>query len=89
MGKYEPGLGWEKAEKPKIRVGPLHTADGRDEVMEQLQDALDGGGELLLGGDKPDGQGLLHAADDRGQPRAWTRAWRRRRRSAPCCRCGA
>ena len=25
VGKYEPGLGWEKAEKPTIRVGPLHT----------------------------------------------------------------
>ena len=59
VGKYEPGLGWEKAEKPRIRVGPLHTADGRDEVMEQLQDALDGGGELLLGGDKPDGPGYF------------------------------
>src|SRR6478752_317844 len=26
VGKYEPGLGWEKAEKPAIRVGPLHTS---------------------------------------------------------------
>src|SRR3954453_17417968 len=59
VGKYEPGLGWEKAEKPKIRVGPLHTADGRDEVMDQLQDALDGGGELLLGGDAPEGAGYF------------------------------
>src|SRR4051812_47841210 len=59
VGKYEPGLGWEKAEKPKIRVGPLHTADGRTEIMEQLQDALDGGGELLLGGDAPAGAGYF------------------------------
>src|SRR3954454_16279427 len=59
VAKYEPGLGWEKAEKPNIRVGPLHTADGRDEVMQQLQDALDGGAELLLGGDKPDGPGYF------------------------------
>jgi acyl-CoA reductase-like NAD-dependent aldehyde dehydrogenase len=59
VGKYEPGLGWEKAEKPKIRVGPLHTDDGRTEIMEQLQDALDGGGELLLGGDKPEGAGYF------------------------------
>src|ERR1700742_621838 len=59
VGKYEPGLGWEKAEKPNIRVGPLHTADGRDEVMAQLQDALDGGGELLLGGETPDGPGYF------------------------------
>ncbi len=59
VAKYEPGLGWEKAEKPNIRVGPLHTSEGRDEVMEQLQDALDGGGELILGGDKPEGAGYF------------------------------
>src|ERR1041384_3292776 len=59
VGKYEPGLGWEKAEKPAIRVGPLHTSDGRDELTGQLQDALDGGGELVLGGDRPEGQGFF------------------------------
>jgi acyl-CoA reductase-like NAD-dependent aldehyde dehydrogenase len=59
VGKYEPGLGWEKAEKPAIRVGPLHTASGREEVLEQLQDALDTGGELVLGGSKPDGAGFF------------------------------
>jgi acyl-CoA reductase-like NAD-dependent aldehyde dehydrogenase len=51
--RYEPGLGWEKAEKPKIRIGPLTTDRQRSLVMDQLQDALDGGGELLCGGDKP------------------------------------
>jgi len=59
VAKYEPGLGWEKAEKPAIRVGPLHTADGRTEIREQLQDALDGGGELLLGGGDVDGPGYF------------------------------
>ena len=53
VAKYEPGEGWEKAEKPNIRLGPLHTEQGRSEVMEQLQDALDGGGELIMGGDVP------------------------------------
>jgi len=57
VAKYEPGLGWEKPEKPAIRVGPLHTADGKAEIREQLQDALDGGGELLLGGDDVEGKG--------------------------------
>jgi succinate-semialdehyde dehydrogenase/glutarate-semialdehyde dehydrogenase len=56
VGKYEPGEGWVKAEKPNIRIGPLHTGKQRDEVMEQLQDALDGGGELVLGGDVPEGR---------------------------------
>ncbi len=70
VAKYEPGLGWEKAEKPNIRVGPLHTADGKAEIREQLQDALDTGGELVLGGDDVDGKGHFVAADDRRQPRA-------------------
>jgi succinate-semialdehyde dehydrogenase/glutarate-semialdehyde dehydrogenase len=51
--RYEPGEGWEKAEKPRIRIGPLHTEGLRREVMDQLQDALDGGGELVCGGDVP------------------------------------
>lgn len=59
VAKYEPGLGWEKASKPAIRVGPLHTAEGRAEIMDQLQDALDGGGELVLGGDVPEGKGYF------------------------------
>jgi succinate-semialdehyde dehydrogenase/glutarate-semialdehyde dehydrogenase len=59
VGKYEPGLGWEKAEKPAIRVGPLHTNTGRAELLEQLQDALDTGGELLLGGEAPEGKGFF------------------------------
>jgi acyl-CoA reductase-like NAD-dependent aldehyde dehydrogenase len=54
VAKYEPGPGWEKAEKPAIRIGPLHTAEGRTEILEQLQDALDGGGELVLGGGEHD-----------------------------------
>jgi acyl-CoA reductase-like NAD-dependent aldehyde dehydrogenase len=59
VAKYEPGLGWEKSEKPNIRVGPLHTAEGRTEIMEQLQDALDGGGELVLGGDDIERKGYF------------------------------
>jgi acyl-CoA reductase-like NAD-dependent aldehyde dehydrogenase len=51
--RYEPGEGWIKAEKPKFRMGPLTTDRQRKLVMDQLQDALDGGGELLYGGDVP------------------------------------
>lgn len=53
--RYEPGVGWEKPDKPKIRIGPLVTDRQRKLVMDQLQDALDGGGELLYGGDPPSG----------------------------------
>jgi succinate-semialdehyde dehydrogenase/glutarate-semialdehyde dehydrogenase len=55
VGRYEPGDGLTKAEKPKLRMGPIHTAAQREEVMEQIADALDKGAELLLGGNIPEG----------------------------------
>jgi succinate-semialdehyde dehydrogenase / glutarate-semialdehyde dehydrogenase len=45
--RYEPGDGTVKAEKPRLRMGPIHTRAGRDELLEQIEDA---GGELLTGG---------------------------------------
>jgi len=48
--RYEPGDGTVKAEKPRLRMGPVHTRAGRDELLEQLQDGVDKGGELLYGG---------------------------------------
>jgi succinate-semialdehyde dehydrogenase/glutarate-semialdehyde dehydrogenase len=45
--RYEPGDGTVKAEKPRLRMGPIHTKAGRDELLEQIEDA---GGELLTGG---------------------------------------
>jgi acyl-CoA reductase-like NAD-dependent aldehyde dehydrogenase len=59
VAKYQPGLGWDKPEKPNIRLGPLHTGEQRTEILEQLQDALDGGGELVAGGEAPDGPGYF------------------------------
>ena len=40
-------------------MGPVHTRAGRDELLEQLQDALDTGGELVLGGEAPEGAGYF------------------------------
>jgi succinate-semialdehyde dehydrogenase/glutarate-semialdehyde dehydrogenase len=60
VGRYEPGDGLTKAEKPKLRMGPIHTAAQREEVMDQIADALDKGAELLLGGDIPEGDGTGH-----------------------------
>jgi acyl-CoA reductase-like NAD-dependent aldehyde dehydrogenase len=57
VAKYQPGNGTEKAEKPNIRIGPLHTAAARERIEAQLQDALDGGGELVLGGETVEGKG--------------------------------
>jgi succinate-semialdehyde dehydrogenase/glutarate-semialdehyde dehydrogenase len=47
VGRYEPGDGTVKAEKPKLRMGPIHTRAGRDELLAQIESS---GGELLIGG---------------------------------------
>jgi acyl-CoA reductase-like NAD-dependent aldehyde dehydrogenase len=50
VSRYEPGDGTVKAEKPKLRMGPIHTKQGRDELLEQIEDGIAHGGELLIGG---------------------------------------
>jgi acyl-CoA reductase-like NAD-dependent aldehyde dehydrogenase len=47
VGRYEVGDGTLKAEKPKLRMGPIHTRAARDELLSQLEDS---GGEVLIGG---------------------------------------
>jgi succinate-semialdehyde dehydrogenase/glutarate-semialdehyde dehydrogenase len=43
---------------PGITIGPLHTAAGRAEVEAQVADAVASGATLLLGGRRPEGDGL-------------------------------
>ncbi len=50
VGRYEPGDGTVKAEKPKLRMGPIHTRAARDELLEQIESGVASGGELLIGG---------------------------------------
>jgi len=50
VGRYEPGDGTVKAEKPKLRMGPIHTRAGRDELLDQIESGVSSGGELLIGG---------------------------------------
>jgi succinate-semialdehyde dehydrogenase/glutarate-semialdehyde dehydrogenase len=50
VGRYEPGDGTVKAEKPKLRMGPIHTRAGRDQLLEQIEDGVSSGGDLLIGG---------------------------------------
>ncbi len=58
VGRYEPGDGTVKAEKPKLRMGPIHTRAGRDELLEQIESGVSSGGELLIGGGSgADGKG--------------------------------
>ena len=54
VGRYEPGDGMVKAEKPRIRMGPLHSAFQLEEVEAQLNDAVSKGAKVLLGGKRPD-----------------------------------
>jgi succinate-semialdehyde dehydrogenase / glutarate-semialdehyde dehydrogenase len=48
--RYEPGDGTVKAEKPRLRMGPIHTRPLRDHLLEQLEDGVAKGGEVLCGG---------------------------------------
>jgi succinate-semialdehyde dehydrogenase/glutarate-semialdehyde dehydrogenase len=50
VGRYEPGDGTVKPEKPKLRMGPVHTRAARDELLEQIESGVASGGELLIGG---------------------------------------
>ncbi len=54
VGNYRVGDPGSKPEKPNIRMGPLHTAYQREEIEEQLADAVDKGAEILLGGKRPE-----------------------------------
>jgi acyl-CoA reductase-like NAD-dependent aldehyde dehydrogenase len=50
VARYEPGDGTVKAEKPRLRMGPIHTRAGRDELVAQIEDGVAHGGEVLVGG---------------------------------------
>src|SRR5919106_1144768 len=49
----------EKAEKPKIRMGPLNAARHRDVLADQLKDAVDRGAKVAVGGNGHDGKGYF------------------------------
>ena len=57
VARYEPGPGSTPAEKPKLRIGPLHTRRQRDALVEQLRDGVDRGGKVLVGGEVVEGGG--------------------------------
>ena len=54
VGNYRVGDGATKPDKPFIRMGPLHTAQQRQEVEDQLADAVVKGAKVLIGGQRPD-----------------------------------
>ncbi|HSK89956.1 MAG TPA: aldehyde dehydrogenase family protein [Euzebyales bacterium] len=57
VGRYEPGPGTSKPEKPRLPIGPLHTRAQRDLLEAQLADAVDRGAKVLVGGEALDGPG--------------------------------
>jgi succinate-semialdehyde dehydrogenase/glutarate-semialdehyde dehydrogenase len=59
VARYELGDGMEKAEKPKIRMGPLNAPRHRDLISDQLQDAVDGGAKVAVGGGGGNGKGYF------------------------------
>jgi len=56
VARYQVGDGMTRPEKPNIRMGPLHTAAQRDEIEQQVKDAVDRGGKVILGGARPEGK---------------------------------
>ncbi len=44
-------------------LGPLVNAEGRDKVIELVDDAVKKGAKVLTGGKTPDGPGLLLSGD--------------------------
>jgi succinate-semialdehyde dehydrogenase/glutarate-semialdehyde dehydrogenase len=51
VSRYELGDGMEKAERPKIRMGPLNTAKQREDLEAQLEDATKGGAGVAYQGE--------------------------------------
>jgi acyl-CoA reductase-like NAD-dependent aldehyde dehydrogenase len=49
-GRLRVGLGSD----PESQMGPLHTEGQREELERQIAETLEGGGELLTGGGRPD-----------------------------------
>jgi succinate-semialdehyde dehydrogenase/glutarate-semialdehyde dehydrogenase len=45
---------------PDTKVGPLATESGRDDVERYVQDAVDKGATVVVGGERPDGSGWFY-----------------------------
>jgi succinate-semialdehyde dehydrogenase/glutarate-semialdehyde dehydrogenase len=58
MGALKMGNGLDEG----VALGPLVNAEGRDKVIELVDDAISKGAKLLTGGKKPDGAGYFYPA---------------------------
>jgi succinate-semialdehyde dehydrogenase / glutarate-semialdehyde dehydrogenase len=57
--RYEPGEGWTRAEKPKIRIGPVHSERQLVELEAQFDDATKRGAVVACGGGRPRDRGFF------------------------------
>ncbi len=81
VARYELGDGMEKAEKPKIRMGPLNAARHRDLIADQLQDAVDKGAKVAVGATGTTARATSSSRPSSRTPRT-TAAWREKKPSA-------
>ena len=58
MGGLKMGNGLDEG----VALGPLVNAEGRDKVVELVDDAVKKGAKILTGGKKPDGAGFFYPA---------------------------
>lgn len=58
VSAYEVGDPTTRPDKPKVRMGPLHTAAQREEIESQLKDAVAKGAKVLTGGKRPSNSAL-------------------------------
>ena len=59
VSRYELGDGLQKAEKPKIRMGPMNSARYRDQVASQLEEAVSRGAKIVYQGEWSGGKGYF------------------------------
>jgi succinate-semialdehyde dehydrogenase/glutarate-semialdehyde dehydrogenase len=60
--RYEPGPGWTKPEKPRIRLGPLNSRGQLEAVRNQLDASVTHGARIRCGGSPDGGTGFYFPA---------------------------
>ncbi|MEM7531151.1 MAG: aldehyde dehydrogenase family protein [Chloroflexota bacterium] len=60
VARYEVGDPTTRPEKPRVRMGPIHAQFQLEEIEAQLQDAVDKGAKVLVGGKRPDNPDLAN-----------------------------
>jgi acyl-CoA reductase-like NAD-dependent aldehyde dehydrogenase len=76
LERYECGEGWTRPEKPKLRMGPVHTGSGRDELVAQVEDAVSRGATVATAaGRRPTGRRASTSSRPWSRTHRTTPAW--------------